>query len=135
MTPAFQPPPAFILALLVTPALILLAGCVSDSQPQYSLTGGEVGIFRSANAGRPIPVSQIKGMEEKQLIATFGAPQLDRKDATTRVLRFQSDACTLFVYMSANRAQYVDSYDPQLRPLMNTDQCAGSVAAQRGHTV
>jgi hypothetical protein len=112
-------------------ASLLLGGCVSDSDPHYSLSGGEQGIFRSANAGRPIPISDIKGMDEAQLRARFGAPMLDRKDATTRVLRYQSDACSLFVYMSKDRAQYVDAYDPQLRPLMNVDQCAGSVAAQR----
>jgi hypothetical protein len=110
---------------------LLLGGCVSDSAPQYSLTGGEQGVFRSSNPGRAIPVSQIKGMDERQLQATFGAPALDRKDGPTRVLRYQSDGCSLFVYVSAGRAQYTDAYDPQLRPLANTDQCAGSVAAQR----
>ena len=118
-------------AFLACAAALLLGGCVSDSSPQYSLTGGEQGVFRSANAGRPIPVSQIKGMDERQLQATFGAPMLDRKDGPTRVLRYQSDGCSLFVYVSAGRAQYTDAYDPQLRPLANTDQCAGSVAAQR----
>jgi hypothetical protein len=115
-------------------SLLLLGGCASTPTPQYSLSGGEQGIFRSTNAGRPIPVSQIKGMDERQLMATFGAPALDRKDATTRVLRYQSDACSLFVYMSSDRAQYTDAYDLQLRPLINTDQCAGSVAAQRRAT-
>jgi hypothetical protein len=112
-------------------AALLLGGCVSDSTPQYSLTGDQLGIFHSANAGRPIPVSQIKGMDETQLRATFGAPALDRKDAATRVLRYQSDACSLFIYLTNDRAQYADAYDLKLRPLMNTDQCAGSVAAQR----
>lgn len=112
-------------------ASLLLAGCVTESAPQYSLTGSEAGTFRSANAGRPIAVSEIKGMDERQLTATFGAARLDRKDATSRVLRYQSDACTMFVYLSGSRAQYVDAYDPQLRPLVNVDACAGSVAAQR----
>jgi hypothetical protein len=111
-------------------ATLLLGGCV-ESAPQYSLSSKEVGIFHSANAGRPIPVSQIKGMDERQLRATFGVPALDRKDAATRVLRYQSDACSLFVYLTNDRAEYADAYDLQLRPLMNTDQCAGSVAAQR----
>jgi len=111
-------------------AASLLAAC-NASNSDYSLTGGEVGVFHSQNAGRPIPVSQIKGMDERQLVATFGAPGLDRRDAATRVLRYQSDGCTMFVYMTGDRAQYVDSYDRQLRPLINTDQCAGSVAAQR----
>ncbi len=109
---------------------LLIGGCV-QSAPQHSLTGGEQGGFHTLNAGRPIPVSQIKGMDERQLLSTFGAPVLDRKDAKTRVLRYQSDGCTLFIYMQADRASYTDAYDPQLRPLMNTDQCAGSVAAQR----
>src|SRR5471032_2243226 len=72
-------------------ASLLLAGCVTESAPQYSLTGSETGIFRSANAGRPIAVSEIKGMDERQLTATFGAARLDRKDATSRVLRYQSE--------------------------------------------
>lgn len=119
--------------LIAAIASLLLAGCVGNSPtPQYSLTGSETGIFRSANAGRPIAVSQIKGMDDHQLAATFGAAKLDRRDAASRVLRYQSDACTLFVYMSGSRAQYVDAYDPQLRPLINVDACAGSVAAQRG---
>jgi hypothetical protein len=112
-------------------ASLLLAGCVQEAAPQYSLTGSETGIFRSANAGRPIALSEIRGMDERQLTATFGAARLDRKDATSRVLRYQSDACTMFVYLSGSRAQYVDAYDPQLRPLVNVDACAGSVAAQR----
>ena len=108
-----------------------LAGCVNDSAPQYSLTGNESGIFRTANAGRPIAVSEIKAMDERQLTATFGRATLDRKDAASRVLRYQSDGCTMFVYLSGTRAQYVEAYDPQLRPLINVDACAGSVAAQR----
>jgi len=118
-------------ALLPLAALLLASGCVNDSQPSYSLSGGEVGIFHSANAGRPIPVSQIKGMDASQLEATFGKPMMDRKDAATRVLRYQSDGCTLFIYLDGDKAKYADSYDPQLRPLINTDACAGSVAAQR----
>jgi len=113
-------------------AALLLGGCVSDGgTPQYSLTGGEQGVFRSANAGRAIPVSQIKGMDDRQLQATFGVPALDRKDGPMRALRYQSDGCSLWVYVSAGRAQYAEAYDPQLRPLANADQCAGSVAAQK----
>jgi hypothetical protein len=123
---------ALLAAAATSLALALpLAGCVSDQAPQYSLTGNESGVFRTANAGRPIAVSTIKGMDENQLAATFGAARLDRKDAATRVLRYQSDGCSLFVYMSGPRAQYVEAYDPQLRPLINVDACAGSVAAQR----
>ena len=118
-------------ALLAAAASLALAGCVNDSGPQYSLTGNESGIFRTANAGRPIAVSEIKAMDERQLTATFGRATLDRKDAASRVLRYQSDGCTMFVYMSGTRAQYVEAYDPQLRPLINVDACAGSVAAQR----
>ncbi len=120
---------------LSLPALTLIGGCVTSSEPSYSLSGGEAGIFHSLNAGRPIPVSQIEGMDERQLTATFGPPQLDRKDSWSRVLRYKSDGCTLFVYVKSDRAQYVDAYDPQLRPLMNKDQCAGSVAAQKGRPV
>jgi hypothetical protein len=70
-------------------------------------------------------------MDERQLQATFGAPALDRKDGATRALRYQSDGCSLWIYVSGGRAQFADAYDPQLRPLANKDQCAGSVAAQR----
>jgi len=117
-------------AVLSLAGALLVAAC-NATTPEYSLTGNETGIFHSNNAGRPIPVSQIKGMDERQLVATFGAPELDRKDASTRVLRYRSDGCTMFVFLKGDQAEYVDSYDPQLRPLINTDQCAGSVAAQR----
>ena len=65
----------------------------------------------------------------------FGAPQLDRKDDPARVLRYQSDACTLFVSLYRRngtpwRAEFADAYDTHLRPLP-ADQCAGSVAAQK----
>ena len=115
----------------VIAAALALGGCVTNATPEYSLSGGETGIFRSANAGKPIPLAHIKGMNEKQLLATFGAPQLDRRDATTRVLRYQSDACTLFVFVWSDRAEYADAYDSHLRPLRPADQCAGSVAAQK----
>jgi hypothetical protein len=110
---------------------LLLGGCVSDGgAPQYSLTGDQKGVFHSANAGRPIPLDQIKGMSEQQLQATFGAAALDRKDGASRVLRYQSDACVLFVYVSASRVTFADALDPQMRPLP-PDDCAGSVAAQK----
>lgn len=120
MTAAFRP-----LALVA----FLLLGCV-ESAPRYSLTAGETGVFRSANPGRAIPVSQIKGMDERQLVATFGAPKLDRRDASTRVLRYNSDGCVLFIYVSGTQAQFADAYDPQMRAIP-ADQCAGSVAAQK----
>src|SRR5438045_2429974 len=110
-------------------AAVLLAGCVEQA-PRYSLAGSEIGVFHSANPGRPIPLSQIKGMDERQLAATFGAPKLDRRDAATRTLRYSSDACTLFVYLTGDRAQFADALDPQMRPLP-PDQCAGSIAAQK----
>ena len=110
-------------------AALLLAGCV-DQAPRYALGTGETGVFHSANPGRPIPLSQIKGMDERQLAATFGTPKFDRRDAATRTLRYHSDACTLFVYLTGDRAQFADALDPQMRPLP-PDQCAGSVAAQK----
>lgn len=116
-------------------ALLLLAGCVSDQTPQYSLTGGEKGVFSSRNAGSPIPLDRIKGLDETQLVALFGSGALDRKDDPARALRYQSDACVLFVYLYRKggtdwRAEFADAYDLQLRPLP-VDQCAGSVAAQK----
>jgi hypothetical protein len=115
---------------------LLLGGCVTGGEPQYALTGGETGVFRSANAGRPIPMDRIKGLDEAQLAALFGMPALDRKEESARMLRYQSDGCILFVslYRSGGagwRASYADAYDTHLRPLTTVDQCAGSVAAQK----
>ena len=116
-------------------ALLLVTGCNSDSPPQYSLAGGENGVFSSRNAGSPIPFDRIKGLDENQLASLFGSGALDRKDDPARALRYQSDACVLFVYLyrksgTAWQAEFADAYDLQLRPLP-VDQCAGSVAAQK----
>jgi len=110
-------------------AAFLLTACV-ESAPRYSLAGGETGVFRSANPGRAISVGQITGMDERQITATFGPPKLNRRDAATRVLRYSSDGCVLFIYVNGPKAQYADAYDPQMRPIP-ADQCAGSVAAQK----
>ena len=64
--------------------ILLLGGCVTDSGPQYSLTGGEKGVFTSRNAGTPIPLDRIKGLDETQLTALFGTGVLDRKDDPAR---------------------------------------------------
>ncbi len=114
---------------------LLLGGCVTDPGPQYSLASGEKGVFTSRNPGTPIPLDRIKGMDEQQLATTFGGAVLDRKDGPSRVLRYQSDACTLFVSLYSRngtpwRAEFADAYDTYLRPLP-PDQCAGSVAAQK----
>lgn len=116
-------------------AILLLAGCQTGGPQNYSLGAGEKGVFSSRNAGSPIPADRIKGLDEAQLVALFGAPQLDRKDGTARVLRYKSDACTLFVSMYQRdgqpfKAEFADAYDTHLRPLP-PDQCAGSVAAQK----
>ena len=115
--------------------VLLLGGCVTDSSPQYSLGGGEKGVFTSRNPGTPIPLDRIKGMDEQQLATTFGTAALDRKDEPARVLRYQSDACTLFVSLYRRGgapwvAEFADAYDTHMRPLP-ADQCAGSVAAQK----
>jgi len=110
-------------------AALPLVAC-NNEQPRYALGTGETGVFRSANPGKPIPLTQIKGMDERQLTTTFGKPRLDRRDAATRTLRYNSDACTLFVYLNGERAQFADALDPQMRPLP-PDACAGSVAAQK----
>ncbi len=115
--------------------VFLLGGCVTDSSPQYSLGGGEKGVFTSRNAGTPIPLDRIKGMDEQQLATTFGVAALDRRDDPARVLRYQSDACMLFVSLyrrdgSPWRVEFADAYDTHMRPLP-ADQCAGSVAAQK----
>ena len=122
-----------LLALLLAPAL---AACIGETPPpQYALIGGEKGVFQSRNAGSPIAMDRIRGMSERDVLATFGAPLLDRKDDPARVLRYQSDACTLFVSMyrsdgTAWQARFADAYDTHLRPLP-VEQCAGSVAAQK----
>ena len=113
--------------------ILLVGGCVSDSGPQSAF--GEKGVFSSRNPGSPIPLDRIKGLDETQLVALFGSGALDRKDDPARALRYQSDACQLFVYLyrrngTAWKAEYADAYDLQLRPLP-VDQCAGSVAAQK----
>ena len=113
--------------------ILLVGGCVSDSGPQSAFS--EKGVFRSRNPGSPIPLDRIKGLDESQLMALFGSGALDRKDDPARALRYQSDACQLFVYLyrrngTAWKAEYADAYDLQLRPLP-VDQCAGSVAAQK----
>jgi hypothetical protein len=116
-------------------ALLLVTGCNSDSPPQYSLAGGEKGVFSSRNAGSPISLDRIKGLSETQLVTLLGTGVLDRKDDPARALRYQSDACVLFVYLYRKsgttwQAEFADAYDLQLRPLP-VDQCAGSVAAQK----
>jgi hypothetical protein len=116
-------------------ALALITGCTTDSAPQYSLATGEKGVFSSRNAGSPIPLNRIKGLDETQLANMFGTGALDRKDDPARAMRYQSDACVLFVYLyrkdgTAWRAEFADAYDLHLRPLP-VDQCAGSVAAQK----
>lgn len=113
---------------------LLLGACTTDSQGP-SLSGGEKGVFSSRNAGTPIPADRIKGLDETQLAALLGAGVLDRKDDPARTLRYQSDACQLFVHLYRRggttwRAEYADAYDLHLRPLP-VDQCAGSVAAQK----
>jgi hypothetical protein len=115
-------------------ALLLITGCNSDSPPQYSLAA-EKGVFSSRNAGSPIALDRIRGLDEAQLANLFGSGALDRKDDPARALRYQSDACVLFVYLyrkggMAWQAEFADAYDLHLRPLP-VDQCAGSVAAQK----
>jgi hypothetical protein len=113
---------------------VLLAGCVSDSgSPSTGLY--EKGVFNSRNPGSPIALDRIKGLDETQLAALFGAGVLDRKDEPARALRYQSDACQLFVFLyrrdgSVWKVEYADAYDLQLRPLP-VAQCAGSIAAQK----
>ena len=122
-------PPAALLLLL------LAASACNQGNPGYSLSGGEVGVFASRNAGSPISLDRVKSMSEPQVIATFGTPALDRKDGpTVRALRYDSDGCSLFVYLSGApwKVQFADAYDTHLRPLASVDQCAGSVAAQKG---
>ena len=116
-------------------SILLLGGCVTGQGAQYSLGAGEKGVFTSRTPGTPIPADRIKGLDEGQLMSMFGTGVLDRKDDPARAVRYQSDACVLFVYLyrrggTAWKAEYADAYDLQLRPLP-VDQCAGSVAAQK----
>jgi hypothetical protein len=119
----------------VLAAGLLLAACQTGEKQEYALGTGEKGVFSSRNAGSPISADRIQGLDEAQLVAMLGAPQHDRKDGQARVLRYKSDACTLFVSMYQKggqgwRAEFADAYDTHLRPLP-PDQCAGSVAAQK----
>ena len=68
-------------------ALLLITGCNADGPPQYSLATGEKGVFSSRNAGSPIPLDRIKGLDETQLASLFGAGALDRKDDPARAMR------------------------------------------------
>ena len=110
--------------------MLLLTGCVEQA-PRYSLGSGEAGVFRSrqCRAGRSRSTT-IKGMDERQVAPPSASADLDRRDAATRTLRYHSDGCTLFVYMTNERAQFADALDPQMRPLP-LDACAGSVATQK----
>ena len=122
-------------AINLAPLLLLLGACTTEQAPQYALAAGEKGVFTTRNAGTPIAAERIKSMTEQELASTFGAPALDRKDEPARVLRYQSDACTLFVYLYRTggttwRAQTADALDTYMRP-RPVDQCAGSVAAQK----
>jgi hypothetical protein len=115
--------------------ILLLGGCVNNTESQYALGSSEKGVFSSRNPGTPISADRIKGLDETQLAALFGTGALDRKDDPARALRYESDACVLFVYLyrrngTAWKAEYADAYDLHLRPLP-VDQCAGSVAAQK----
>ena len=97
-------------------SLLVLTGCVTDSAPQYSLASGEKGVFSSRNAGSPIALDRIKGLDETQLATLFGTGALDRKDDPARALRYESDACVLFVYLyrrggAAWKAEFADAYD------------------------
>ena len=88
-------------------------------------------ILRGSRVKPPGRVAPAPAYGTSMPAATFGAPQMDRRDATTRVLRYTSDACILFVFVQGSRAAYADAYDPHLRPLKPIDQCAGSVATQK----
>lgn len=124
-----------VLALCAFP----LAACVSDSSggrtvSQYSLTSAEPGVFASSNAGQPIPLETVRGMDERRVAQTFGRPVFTREDGPSRLLRFRSDACDLdlFLYQTGGgwQVRHAEARDPRLRTLP-VNRCAGSVAAQR----
>ena len=115
--------------------ILLLGGCVTDSGPQYSLTGGEKGVFTSRNAGTPIPLDRIKGLDEAQLAATVRHRRARSQGRSgprhaLPVRRLQPVRLSLPPGRHPWKAEYADAYDLQLRPLP-VDQCAGSVAAQK----
>src|SRR4029453_15071549 len=96
-----------------------LGGCATAS-PQY--LGGEKGVFSSRNAGTPIPADRLRGLDENQVRALFGTGALDRKDDPARAMRYQSDACVLFVYLYRRgggswKTEFVDPFDLHMRPL------------------
>lgn len=116
-----------------------LAACVSDasggrSVSQYSLSTADPGVFSSSNAGQPIALETVRGMNERQIAQTFGRPVFTREDGPSRLLRFRSDACDLdlFLYQTGAgwQVRHAEARDPRLRPLP-VNRCAGSVAAQK----
>ncbi|MGE0421487.1 MAG: hypothetical protein AB7O88_04445 [Reyranellaceae bacterium] len=126
------------LAVLALSALSL-AACVSDSSggrsvSQYSLSSADPGVFKSSNAGQPIALESLRGMNERQVAQTFGRPVFTRDDGPSRLLRFRSDACDLdlFLYQTGGgwQVRHAEARDPQLRSLP-VHRCAGSVAAQK----
>src|SRR5258707_503868 len=78
-------------------SILLLGGCVTGQGAQYSLGASDKGVFTSRTPGTPIPADRIKGLDEGQLMSMFGTGVLDRKDDPARALRYQSDACMVFV--------------------------------------
>lgn len=118
---------------------VSLAACVSDSSggrtvSQYSLSSAEPGVFTSSNAGQPIPLETVRGMDERRVAQTFGRPVFTREDGPSRLLRFRSDACDLdlFLYQTGGgwQVRHAEARDPRLRTLP-VNRCAGSVAAQK----
>ena len=90
------------------------------------------GVFRSANPGRPIPSGTIKGMDERQLHGDLrrrpsSTARTPDPRAALPVRRLQRCSSSL---RRDRGPSIADAYDPQMRPLP-TDQCAGSVAAQK----
>jgi len=114
--------------------ILLLSGCVTDSGPQYSLSGGEKGVFTSRNPARrsrsTASRASTKGSSRR---CSHRRARPQGRPAARCVT--SPDACSLFVYLYRRggtdwKAEYADAYDLQLRPLP-VDQCAGSVAAQK----
>ena len=70
-------------------AILLLGGCQTGGTQEYSLGAGEKGVFNSRNAGAPIPADRIKGLDEAQLVALLGAPQLSDIMAVESATRFR----------------------------------------------
>lgn len=76
---------------LVPISLVLLAGCATTPPP--------VAVPLVSAPLRPTGLQAVLGQPAQALIAEFGAPALDTKEAQARRLQFRSGICVLDAYL------------------------------------